>query len=137
MIDNNVYSQRPYKMARTLRQAQKKEERQVEESESEAEPVPGEEAAEYLEETLSWALLVLVNKTETKTKTPGGPKPTTPFFNCLLQSTNFGQPETGPVCRFRFCFLDIRIRTIQLKHEGWGAFFGLQPTRIILWASTH
>ena len=46
-----------------------------------------------------------------------------PFFNCLLQSTNFGQPETGPACRFRLCFLDIRIRTIQLKHEGWGAFF--------------
>ena len=38
---------------------------------------------------------------------------------------------------FVFCFLDIRIRTIQLKHEGWGAFFGLQPARIILWASTH
>ena len=105
MIDNNVYSQRPYKMARTLRQDKKKEERQVEESESEAEPVPGEEAAEYLDETLSWALLVLVNKTETKTKTPGGPKPTTPFFNCLLQSTNFGQPEKGPAGRFRFCFL--------------------------------
>ena len=45
-----------------------------------------------------------------------------PLFNCLIQSTNFGQPETWPVCRFRFCFLDIRIRTIQLKHEGWGAF---------------
>ena len=26
-------------------------------------------------------------------------------------------------CRFHFCFLDIRIRTIQLKHEGWGVFF--------------
>ena len=24
--------------------------------------------------------------------------------------------------RFLFCFLDIRIRTIQLKHEGWGPF---------------
>ena len=60
-----------------------------------------------------------------------------PFFNCLLQSTNFMQPETGPVCCFRFCFLDIRIGTIQLKHAGWGAFFGLQPARIILWASTH
>ena len=41
-------------MARTLRQDKKKQERQVEESKSEAEPVPGEEAAEYLEETLSW-----------------------------------------------------------------------------------
>ena len=60
-----------------------------------------------------------------------------PFFNCLLQSTNFGQPETGPVCRFSFCFLDIRIRTIQLKREGWDAFFGLLPAGIILWASTH
>ena len=57
-----------------------------------------------------------------------------PFFNCLIPdwigftigyvstalSTNFGQPETGRACRFHF--LDIRIRTIQLKHEGWGAF---------------
>ena len=60
-----------------------------------------------------------------------------PLFNCLNQSTNFGQPEGGPVCRFRFSFLDIRIRTIQLKHEGCGAFFGLQPARMILWASTH
>ena len=54
MIDNNVYSQRPYKMARTLRQAKKEQERQVEESKSETEPFPGEKAAEYLEETLSW-----------------------------------------------------------------------------------
>ena len=46
-----------------------------------------------------------------------------PLFNCFIQSTNFWQPETGPVCRFRFCFLDIRIGTIQLKHEGFGAFF--------------
>ena len=62
-------------MARTLRQAQKQEKRQVEESKSETEPFPGEKAAEYLEETLSWTLLVLVNnKTETKIKTPGGPK---------------------------------------------------------------
>ena len=36
---------------------------------------------------------------------------------------NYGQPETGPAYRFRFCFLDICIRTIQLKHEGWGACF--------------
>lgn len=62
-------------MTRTLRQAKKQEERQVEESKSEAEPFPGEEAAEYLEDTLSWTRLVLVkNKTETKIKTPGGPK---------------------------------------------------------------
>ena len=46
-----------------------------------------------------------------------------PFFNCLTLSTNFGQPRTGPVCRFCYCFLDICIRTIQQKDEGWGACF--------------
>ena len=62
-------------MARTLRQAHNQQEGQVEESKSKAEPFPGEEAAEHLEETLSWTRLVLVNnKTETKIKTPGGPK---------------------------------------------------------------
>ena len=30
-----------------------------------------------------------------------------PLFNCLILSTNFGQPKTWPVCRFRYCFLDI------------------------------
>ena len=67
----------------------------------------------------------------------GAPFSLAPFFNCLILSTNFGQPKTWPVCRFRYCFLDICIRTIQLKYEGWGAFFLLQPARIILWASTH
>ena len=46
-----------------------------------------------------------------------------PLFNCLILSTNFGQPKTWPVCRFRCCFLDICIRTIQQKYEGWGACF--------------
>ena len=53
----------------------------------------------------------------TRTRSPA------PFFSCLTLSTNFGQPKTWPVCRFRYCFLDICIRTIQLKHEGWGACF--------------
>ena len=58
MIDKNVSNRRPYKMARTLRQEKKQEERQVEESKSEAEPFPGEEAAEHLEETLSWKIFL-------------------------------------------------------------------------------
>ena len=53
----------------------------------------------------------------------GAPSSLAPFFNCLILSTNFGQPKTWPVCRFRYCFLDICIRTIQLKHEGWGCFW--------------
>ena len=82
----------------------------------------------------------LIRKGEDKQRGKGVTEVTidqAPLFNCLNQSTNFGQPEGGPVCHFRFCFLDIRIRTIQLKHEGCGAFFGLQPARMILWASTH
>ena len=59
----------------------------------------------------------------------------------IALNANFGQPETGPACRFRFCFLDIRIGTIQLKHEGWGVFFttasqdnfvGFNPLTILL-----
>ena len=37
----------------------------------------------------------------------GAPFSLAPFFNCLILSTNFGQPKTWPVCRFRYCFLDI------------------------------
>ena len=73
-----------------------------------------------------------------------------PFFNCLILdwigftigygvstalSTNFGQPETGPACRFCFCFLDIWKRTIQLKMRVWttasqDTFVGFNPLTI-------
>ena len=51
-------------------------------------------------------------------------------------STNFGQPETGPACRFRFCFLDIWKRTIQLKMRvrttaSQDIFVGFNPLTII------
>ena len=74
-----------------------------------------------------------------------------PFFNCLILdwigftigygvstalSTNFGQPETRPACRFPFCFLDISKRTIQLKMRvrttaGQDIFVGFNPLTII------
>ena len=73
-----------------------------------------------------------------------------PFFNCLIPdwigftigyvstalSTNFGQPETGPACRFPFCFLDISKRTIQLKvrvrtKASQDIFVGFNPLTII------
>ena len=73
-----------------------------------------------------------------------------PFFNCLIPdwigftigyvstalSTNFGQPETGPACRFPFCFLNISKRTIQLKvrvrtKASQDIFVGFNPLTII------
>ena len=54
----------------------------------------------------------------------------------IALNTNFGQPETGPACRFPFCFLDISKRTIQLKMRvrttaSQDIFVGFNPLTII------
>ena len=54
----------------------------------------------------------------------------------IALNTNFGQPETGPACRFPFCFLDISKRTIQLKvrvrtKASQDIFVGFNPLTII------
>ena len=62
--------------------------------------------------TMKRSALVQVNNMR---KEKGSSSSTRHLFNCLFQSIDFGQPKTGTACRFRFCFLDIRKRTIQLK----------------------
>ena len=68
----------------------------------------------------------------------GAPFSLAPFFNCLILSTNFGQPKTWPVCRFRYCFLDIcSYKNHSAETWGLGCLFldyrqpgylcGLQP----------
>ena len=53
------------------------------------------------------------------------------------QKYHFWVAKNGTCLPFWFCFLNIRIRTIQLKHEGWGTtasqdnFEGFNPLTIL------
>ena len=57
----------------------------------------------------------------------GGARPKIYRARTFLQLSppkyEFWAAKNGTCLPFSFFFLDIRIRTIQLKHEGWGAFF--------------
>ena len=45
------------------------------------------------------------------------------FLQFFPQSTNFGQPETGPVCRFCFLFSVHKNKTHSAQTWGLGCFF--------------
>ena len=52
------------------------------------------------------------------------------FLQLSPPKYQFRAARNGTCLPFSFLFQDVRIRTIQLKHEGWSAFFGLQPARM-------